>query len=45
MLTKLVLVILILFSPVLSAMDMNEFQNIMDKVNASDFGPVENFLK
>jgi tetratricopeptide (TPR) repeat protein len=45
MLSKLVLIILILFPPVLDAMDVKEFRTIMDKVNASNFDPVEKFLK
>jgi hypothetical protein len=45
MLPKIILIILFLFPSIASAMDMDVFQDIIDKVNANEFGAVEQFLE
>ena len=45
MLPKIILIILFLFPPIASAMDMDVFQDMMKKVNNKNFGAVEQFLE
>lgn len=45
MLHKIILIILFLFPSIAFAMDMDVFQNIIDKINANEFGAAEKFLE
>ncbi len=45
MLAKIIITIIFLVPAITSAMDMVEFRNIMDKVQANDFGVVEKYLE